>query len=193
MLKQWVTVRGKAENGTFMAADEVVCTICGAQNKPDVERCISCGARLDALGARDMTDEEEQAQRNQQDTFEWKWVFVAFGVYMVLQAIVLVGLQSVVPTYDPQGLPGLVISAGVWFVGGILVGTVSPGKTFMEPAVGAVLAVPPTILYLSHIADVHQLSALAYIVGGLLGVMTTLFGAFLGEKLQDGLSSAKAS
>jgi hypothetical protein len=175
-----------------MATDRVICTMCGAPNDPGAERCLSCGARLDALGAREMTQEEELEQRHQQETFEWKWVFVAFGVYMVLQAIVLVGLPQVIPTYDPQGLAGLVISAAVWFAGGILVGVMSPGKTFVEPAVGALLAVPPTILYLSHIADVYQLSELAYIVGGLLGVMMTLFGAFLGEKLQVSLAGEKS-
>lgn len=169
-----------------MAADEIVCTICGAKNQAHAERCISCGARLDALGARELTDEEEYERRHQQDTFEWKWVFMSFGIYMVLQAIVLIGLQRVIPTYDPQGLPGLLISAGVWFFGGILIGAISPGKTFMEPAVGALLAVAPTSWYLNHIADVFKLSPMAYVVGGLLGVMMTLFGAFLGEKIQMG-------
>lgn len=175
-----------------MASDEIVCTICGANNQAAAERCISCGARLDALGARELTEEEELHRRHQQESFEWKWVFIAFGVYMVLQAIVLVGLQYVIPTYDPQGLPGLLISAGVWFVGGMLVGVASPGKTFVEPAVGALLAVPPTVWYLSLIADVYQLSSLAYVVGGLLGVMMTLFGAFLGEKLQGEPSGQKS-
>ncbi|MFW6051965.1 MAG: hypothetical protein ACODAU_12380 [Myxococcota bacterium] len=175
-----------------MAADDIVCTICGAKNQVEADRCISCGARLDSLGARELTEEEEREQRNQQETFEWKWVFVAFGVYMVLQAIILAGLQLVIPAYDPQGLPGLLISAGVWFVGGILVGAISPGKTFVEPAVGALLAVPPTILYLSSIADVHKLSTLAYVIGGLLGVMMTLLGAFLGEKIQPSAAEQKS-
>ncbi|MFW5925142.1 MAG: hypothetical protein ACOC9O_00420 [Myxococcota bacterium] len=176
-----------------MAADEIVCTICGANNQATADRCISCGARLDALGARELTDEEELARRHQQDTFEWKWVFVAFGIYMVLQAIVLAGLQLVIPTYDPQGLWGLLISAAVWFAGGILVGVLSPGKTFIEPAVGALLAVAPTVVYLNMIADVYKLSTLAYVVGGLLGVMVTLFGAFLGEKIQPSSSAQRSS
>jgi hypothetical protein len=176
-----------------MAADEVVCTVCGAKNNPNVERCVSCGARLDALAGREVSDDEDVVSReHQQDTFEWKWVFIAFGVYMVLQGIVLAGLQMVIPAYDPQGLAGLLISGGVWFVGGLVVGLMSPGKTFIEPVVGAILAVPPTILYLSHIGDVYQLSELAYVVGGMLGVMMTLFGAFLGEKLQVSLAGAKS-
>ena len=90
----------------------------------------------------------------------------------------------VIEAYDPQGLPGLLISAGVWFVGGILVGWISPGKTFIEPAVGALIAVVPTLLWLNHIADVYELSLLANITGGMIGVMVTLLGGFIGEKIQ---------
>ncbi len=167
-----------------MAAQEIVCPVCGFKNPSTAERCASCGARVEALGNADLTEEEEYARRHQQDTFEWKWAFIAFAVYLSLQAVFLVGLYLVIPTYDPQGLPGLMISAAVWFFGGIIVGFISPGKTFIEPAVGALLAVVPTVGWLMYIEDVAQLSLLAYIIGGLLGVMVTLFGAFIGEKLQ---------
>lgn len=167
-----------------MASNEVVCAVCGANNPANIARCRSCGAKLEALGAGALTEEEERARELQQEGFEWKWVFVAFAIYMVLQAAILVGLRFVISSYDPQGLPGLLISAGVWFVGGIIVGAISPGKTFIEPAVGALLAVAPTIAYLMWIADVYKLSLLAYVIAGLLGVMMTLVGAFIGEKLQ---------
>lgn len=169
-----------------MAASEIVCPMCGFKNPAEASRCASCGARVEALSSSDMTEEELHAKRHQQEGFEWKWVFVAFGIYMILQAIVLVAMPLVITMYDPQGAPGLLISAAVWFVGGILVGFVSPGKTFLEPAVGAMLAAVPTIGWLMHISEVQPLSLLAAIIGGLLGVMITLFGAFLGEKLQMG-------
>lgn len=169
-----------------MAAAETNCPMCGFQNASNVGRCVSCGAKLEALGSRELTEEEERATRHQQQSFEWKWAFIAFAIYLTFQAIILVALRFVISTYDPQGLPGLLLSAGVWFVGGIVVGAISPGKTFVEPAVGALLAVVPTIAYLMWIADVYQLSVLAYVIGGLLGVMATLFGAFLGEKIQMG-------
>jgi len=169
-----------------MAPTEIVCPVCGFKNAANAARCTSCGARVETLGPADLTDEELHAKRHQQEGFEWKWALVAFGIYMTLQGLILVALPFVITTYDPQGLPGLLISGAVWFVGGIVVGFVSPGKTFIEPAVGALLAVVPTVVWLNHIADVHQLSLLAYIIGGLLGVMITLFGAFVGEKLQMG-------
>lgn len=168
------------------ATTEVVCPMCGFKNPANAARCASCGARVESLSSTDLTEEELHARRHQQEGFEWKWVAVSFAIYMVLQAIVLVALPMVIYQYDPQGAPGLLISAGVWFVGGIVVGWVSPGKTFLEPAVGALAAAVPTIAYLLHISEVQPLSLLAGIIGGLLGVMITLFGAFLGEKIQGG-------
>lgn len=167
-----------------MAATEITCTVCGAKNEPTAERCTSCGARLDPLESRELSLEEKEARKYQQEGFSWKWAGIAFLIYVTLQVLVLVVGPMAISSYDPQGLPGLLISAGVWFVGGILVGRLSPGKTFLEPAVAASLAVVPTLLYLNSIADVYPLSGLANFVGGLIGVMVTLLGGFIGEKLQ---------
>jgi CDP-diglyceride synthetase len=63
----------------------------------------------------------------------------------------------------------------------------SPGKTFVEPAIGALIAVVPTVTYIALATpDGFQPSLLAYIVTAMLGVMLSLFGAFIGEKLQMG-------
>ncbi len=167
------------------AVEQIVCPICGAKNPSNVERCQSCGARIEVFKRGEgLSEDEELERRDQQEGFEWKWAGISSAIYLTLQAIILVALPFVISTYDPQGLPGLMISAGVWFVGGLIVGVISPGKTFIEPAVGACIAVGPTIGWLVYIADVHQLSVLAYIVGGILGVMVTLFGAYLGERIQ---------
>ncbi len=167
-----------------MAVEEIICAVCGANNAANSQRCSSCGARLEVLATETLDEDAAYAQRFQQDGFQWKWVFVSFGVYMALQAVFLVALGMVVTSYDPQGLPGLLISAGIWFVGGMGVAYMTPGKTFMEPAVGAMLAVVPTTAWLMHIADVYELPFLAYIVGGLLGAMVTMLGAFFGEMLK---------
>lgn len=167
-----------------MAAEQIVCPICGAKNPANVPRCQSCGAKIEVFKRDNLTEEEQEERKNQQEGFEWKWALAAFGIYLVLQAVILGLLPMVIPAFDPQGANGLLISVAVWFVGGILVGAISPGKTFIEPAVGAFLAVGPTIAWLAHISVVYQLSMLGYVVGGLIGVMVTLFGAFLGEKIQ---------
>ena len=169
-----------------MAASEITCPMCGFKNASDKERCTSCGAKLEAI-AVSYTAEEEAARRYQQETFEWRWAFTAFGIYMGMQALILALLPRVITTFDPQGMSGLLISVGVWFVGGIAVGIVSPGKTFVEPAVGALLAALPTISYLALITPAgFQPPMLAYIVLALLGVMIALLGAFVGERLQMG-------
>ncbi|MEM9193620.1 MAG: zinc ribbon domain-containing protein [Myxococcota bacterium] len=165
------------------ASSDIICPVCGATNPESAKRCGSCGARLETL-ERQLTAEEEAARRYQQTGFEWKWVFISLGVYIVLQGIFLVGLDMLVAALDFQGLPGLMISAALWFVGGIIVGFLSPGKTFLEPAIGALLAVLPTVAWLMYIDVVAQISMPAYIIGGFLGVMITLFGAFIGERVQ---------
>jgi DNA-directed RNA polymerase subunit RPC12/RpoP len=166
------------------AEREITCPMCGFKNPESVERCRSCGAKVEEISAG-YSAEEAHERRHQQDHFELKWALLASGVYLAAQLVILVGLPFVISSFDPQGLPGLLISVAVWFVGGVVVGVVSPGKTFVEPAVGALIAVIPTVSYLAITTpDGFQPTLLAYIVTALLGVMIALFGAFLGEKLQ---------
>ena len=76
-------------------------------------------------------------------------MIAAFVIYFVFQAIALAVLPAIIPAYDPfQNVWGILISSMTWFVGGIVVGFVSPGRTFLEPALAAVIASFPTIGYL---------------------------------------------
>lgn len=164
--------------------DPIICHVCGFKNEPGTARCVSCGARLEAVQV-EYTAEEEAARANQQEGFSILWVIVAFVVYVTLQGVIIGLLPLAIPTYDPQGFAGLAISVAVWFVGGIAVGFISPGKTFLEPAVGALVAAVPTIVYLKwSTPDGFEPSLIAYLVGGAMGVMISLFGAFVGEQLQ---------
>lgn len=174
--------------------DQVVCHVCGFKNAPNTERCVSCGAKLEELAA-DYSAEEEAKRANAQQGFELKWAGISLAVYLALQAVVLLALPAAIDAYDPQGFSALMVSVGMWFIGGTLVGFISPGKTFFEPAVGALLAVGPTIYFIMartpsvpaemDLGNGFDLTMPAYIVGGLLGGMISLFGAFLGEKLQE--------
>lgn len=171
---------------------EITCPMCGFKNPQSVERCHSCGARVETLTAS-YSDDEASARRYQQEQFELRWALTAAGVYLAAQTVILVILPLIISAFDPQGLPGLLISVGVWFVGGIVVGLLSPGKTFVEPAVGALIAVIPTVSYLAIVTpEGFQPTLLAYIVTALLGVMISLFGAFLGEKIQMGRTAKPA-
>ena len=172
--------------------DQVICHVCGFKNAATSERCVSCGAKLEELSGS-YSAEDEAKKKTQQDGFDIKWALLSFVIYLALQAIVLALLPWVIDVYDPQGFSALMISVAVWFVGGILVGFLSPGKTFLEPVVGALVAVVPTVWWLvqatpdspEHLGPGFQLTMPAYVIGGLLGGMISLFGAFLGEKIQD--------
>ena len=173
-----------AFEGMAMADQEIICPMCGFKNPADAGRCRSCGAKVEEL-VTTRTAEEEHARRYQQDDFEWKWALAASAVYMTIQAVILIALPMVISSFDPQGIKGLLLSVVVWFVGGIVVGVVSPGKTFIEPAVGALIAAPPTLIYLAMTTpEGFQPTPLAYVVTAMLGIMIALFGAFIGEKIQ---------
>lgn len=166
-----------------MAADEIECHVCGAANPRGTERCQSCGARLSEL-ASELSEEELYARRNQPDEFDLRWVFISFGAFLVAAAFTLALLPMVISVYDPQGFPGIVITVVLWFVGSAAINYVSPGKHFLEPPVGGLIAAIPTMLYLSSIADVYQLSGGAYVLGALMATMMSLMGAFVGNHLR---------
>ena len=168
-------------------ADTLTCPMCGFENQTGIVRCVSCGAKMEAFGAGEYTEEEALSRRFEQDSFEWKWAGIACGIYLALQLVVLVVLPLIISAYDPQGLAGLGLSVVIWFIGGIVMGFISPGKTFLEPAVGAAIAALPTIAYLKAITpEGFEPSLLAYIVTGMMGIMISLFGAFIGERAQMG-------
>jgi hypothetical protein len=168
-------------------AAEITCPMCGFKNPADRERCQSCGARVEALSSS-QSDDENYARRYQQEDFEWKWALIATALFSALQGLILGVIPLAVSAFDPQGLPGLMLSVPVAFVGGIVMGAISPGKTFVEPAVGAMLASVPTIAIISAItpAGAFEPTLLAYVICATMGIMMALFGAFLGEKVQMG-------
>ena len=101
-----------------------------------------------------------------------------------MAALALALLPLVIPMYDPQGFPGIVIAITLWFLGAAAINYVSPGKNFLEPPVGGLLAAIPTMIFLSSIADVYQLSTGAYVLGTLMATMMALMGAFVGNLLR---------
>ena len=166
-----------------MASERIECHVCGAGNRRGIERCQACGARLSEL-ASDLTEEELHARRHQPDEFELRWVAISFGLFLLSAALVLGLLPMIIPSYDPQGFPGIAITIVLWFVGAAAINYISPGKNFIEPPVGGLLAAIPTMIYLSSIADVYRLSDGAYVLGTLMATMMALMGAFVGNLLR---------
>ncbi|KPK50899.1 MAG: hypothetical protein AMJ63_13510 [Myxococcales bacterium SG8_38_1] len=166
-----------------MTSGNIECHVCGAGNDRGTERCQSCGARLSELSA-ELSDEEIYARRHQPDEFDLRWVFISFGLFLVSAALTLGLLPMVIPIYDPQGFPGIMITIVLWFLGAAAINYISPGKKFLEPPVGGLLAAIPTMFYLSSIADVYELSSGAYVLGVLMATMMALMGAFVGNLLR---------
>ena len=162
-----------------MAVAQLECHVCGASNAQGVERCQSCGARLSEL-AVELTEEERYARRHQPDEFEFRWVLISFALFLSAAALVLGVLPLLVPAYDPQGFPGVVITIALWFFGSAVINYVSSGKRFLEPPTAGLLAAIPTMFYLSIVADVYRLSGGAYVLGALMATMMALMGAFVG-------------
>src|SRR5579871_5076461 len=122
------------------AGKPVTCPSCGFQkNPPGSSRCASCGAKIDELGKSKRTREEELERRYQQEGVSIQWLLIAFLVQGVLTAALVFGLPLVVPFLDFEGQNGMLVCIPVWFLGGLLVGMISPGRTFIEPAVAAML------------------------------------------------------
>ena len=167
--------------------NSVNCPSCGAKNSPVPAngRCISCGATMEALKPIRSADAERQ-RRYQQEGFSVLWMLIAILVQSVLTAALVVGLPMVVNALDFEGSAGMVVAIPVWFVGGMLLGMISPGKTFIEPVVAAFLVAIPTVFYLARSQTVRTMPLFMYIIMAAIGVLFTLIGSYIGERIQMG-------
>ncbi|MFO0611051.1 MAG: hypothetical protein U0414_00590 [Polyangiaceae bacterium] len=162
----------------------IVCPQCSYRNSATARRCTSCGASFDqgpksraAAGARTPL---------QQSGFSLLWCLASMLVLAVLTAALVIGLPMVVSVFDFEGSAGMLVSIPVWFVGGLLIGMISPGRTFVEPVIAALLVAVPTVGYLFATQTVKTLPLFMYIIMGCIGVLFTLIGAYLGERIQMG-------
>ena len=165
----------------------VVCPSCGVTNAPVPAsgRCISCGATMEQLKSA-RTAEQERARRYQQDGFQVLWLIISLLVQGVLTAAIIVGLPMVIPALDFEGSAGMVVSIPVWFLGGALLGMISPGRTFLEPVVASFIVAIPTVFHLAKSQTVRTMPVFMYVVMATIGVLFTLIGTYLGERIQMG-------
>jgi hypothetical protein len=130
--------------------------------------------------------ESERQRRYQQDGFSAVWCGVAVLVQGVLTAAVLVGLPMAISALDFEGSVGMAMTVPLWFVGGLLVGLMSPGKTFLEPVVASVVVAIPTISYLVKSETIRVMPLFMYVITALIGALFTVIGSWVGERLQAG-------
>ena len=169
------------------AAKNVVCTSCGfAKNPPGSTRCVSCGAKIETIGKTGRSREEDLEWRYQQEGLNVTWLLIAIGVQGVLTAAIVFGLPMVLPMLDFEGQNGMLMCVPVWFLGGLLVGMISPGRTFIEPAVASLLVAIPTTFLLIQSQTVRTMPIFLYLIFAGIGILLTLIGAYIGERIQLG-------
>jgi hypothetical protein len=172
-----------------MAAPKTIkCPSCGFKNTPPPanHRCGSCGAKMEALGRAGRTREEELERRYQQEGLSLQWLLISLVVQAVLTAALVIGLPMVVPLFDFEGGNGMLVTIPVWFLGGFLVGLISPGRTFLEPVIASFCAALPTVFYLVRTQTVHEMPTFMYCIMAAIGVLFTLIGSYMGERIQLG-------
>ena len=120
--------------------------------------------------------------------FSKGWMFAAMGIFVASEILigVVVG-EIIVGRYASISLrfflQGALHLAG-YFVGGIVVGVVSPGVRVLEPAVGAFLTVATTLaLTLFTPLSFYRFSLGKLLIGGAIAFALAMAGARLGERL----------
>ena len=120
--------------------------------------------------------------------FSKKWVLISIAIFIATEVILggLIG-KFIVGRYMSMSLGFLVqglLNIASYFVGGFIIGLVSPGLRIYEPAAGAFLSVA-LMLCLSFFTPYHFLhfSMTKVIIGGGIAFCLALAGARLGEKL----------
>jgi hypothetical protein len=122
---------------------------------------------------------------NEVHAFSMKWVLFSVLIYITAEIVlglwvggVVVGKYiSISLRFMLQGL----LNLASYFVGGFIIGLISPGLRIYEPAVGAFLAVSLTLL-LSFFAPYSfiQFSMTKMLLGGGIAFFLALAGARLG-------------
>ncbi len=169
------------------AGKPLICASCGFQkNQPGSARCASCGAKIEDLGKSKRTREDELARRYQQEGVNVTWLLIAFLVQGVLTGALVFGLPMVLPMLDFEGQNGMLVCIPVWFLGGMLVGMISPGRTFVEPAVASLLVAIPSTFLLIQSQTVRTMPLFLYLIFAAIGILLTLIGAYIGERIQLG-------
>ena len=164
-------------------AKNVVCPSCGfGKNPPGSQRCASCGAKIEQLGKARQND----GDRYQQEGISIQWMFIALAVQGVLTAALVFGLPKIITAIDLEGGNGMIVCVPVWFLGGLLVGMISPGRTFIEPMVASFVIAIPTTFLLIQSQTVRTMPTFLYVVMSAIGIMFTLIGAYIGERIQLG-------
>lgn len=118
----------------------------------------------------------------------WVWVFSSFGVFVLIELFLggFIG-QMVIGRFVPHVLTyqiEVLLMLGSFFIGGAIIGLISPKVRIIEPALAAFLSVLLT-LSISFFSP-YQFMSFSWtkvIIGGGIAFLLALFGARFGEKI----------
>jgi DNA-directed RNA polymerase subunit RPC12/RpoP len=168
------------------AKNNITCQSCGFTKNPSGSvRCASCGFKLEEFAKGRVTDDARD-RRFQQEGVDVKWMGIAICVQAVLTAAVVFGIPMLVSSVDFEGGNGMVACIPIWFVGGLLVGLISPGRTFVEPVIGSFIVAIPATYLLVQSQTVRTMPPFLYVVMATIGILFTLIGSYAGERIQLG-------
>ncbi len=120
--------------------------------------------------------------------FSWKWVVISMVIFVGFELLlgglvgeVLLGrYQSLATAFLLQGL----LNLSGYFVGGIIVGVISPNVRIHEPAVGAFGAVALMFALTTFTPySFIRFSTAKLVIGGGIAFVLALTGAKIGEKI----------
>mgnify|MGYP006429166729 CR=1 FL=1 len=120
--------------------------------------------------------------------FAKKWMFISMAIFIASEILIGIFIGNIiVGRYVSMGLQFMLQGFCMilaFFVGGVIVGFISPGLRVFEPAVGAFLSVSTmgAITLLTPSRFFH-FSLTKVILGGALAFGLALAGAKIGEKL----------
>jgi len=133
--------------------------------------------------------EEESEEEKKSTAFQWKWVTAGVVLGFALN-ILFVFLPARIFKIN-LGLE--LISYVVSFVAtGFVVGYKSPGVTIMEPAFAGIFAVVLEWVFLTFMINL-PVDGTVLATGLGIGFLFTLFGAWLGEKVQENAEKNRAT
>ncbi|APR99583.1 hypothetical protein [Pajaroellobacter abortibovis] len=169
-----------------MATQNVVCSACGfSKNPSDLARCISCGAKVEAL-FKGSAQTENPTALFQQEELNGQWIGIALLVQVLLTGVIIFGLPTAIRFFDFEGGNGMLLCIPVWFLGGLITARLSPGRTFAEPTIASFFVSIPSTFLLIQSQTVRTMPTFLYVITAAIGILFTLVGAYLGELLQLG-------
>jgi hypothetical protein len=175
-----------------VSAKMIRCGSCGFEkNPPGSVRCASCGAKLDDIGGQKLSGSAED-RRYQQEGVNLLWLIISIVVQAVLTGAIVFGIPMLISALDFEGGNGMLVCIPVWFLGGLLTGLISPGRTFLEPVVGSFLVAIPTTYALIQSQTVRVMPNFLYVVMAGVGILFTLIGSYAGERIQIGPAPKRA-